>query len=358
MSGVLQLARPEIRALEPYSHAAWEPHLERLHANEMPWRAQGDNSAAGLNRYPEPQPRALIARLAELYAVPADQVLAGRGSDEAIDLLVRAFCRAGQDGIVICPPTFGMYAVAAGIQGADVKEIPLRASDGFAVDCDGVLEACSPDVKLVFLCSPNNPTGNLIAAGDVESLCEALTDRALVVVDEAYIEFSGRGSLAGRLTRYGNLVVLRTLSKAYALAGARIGALLASAEVVSLLRRIIPPYALPSPSVESALTLLGEPQLRFAAARIATVRAERERVAAQLRKLAAVERVWPSDANFVLVECTDVDEVLAAARQAHLIVRDLRRQFGLSRCVRISIGTPEQNDRLVAAIAAVDGRPR
>lgn len=355
---VLDLARPEIRALEPYSHAAWQPHLERLHANEMPWRAQGDNSVAGLNRYPEPQPAELIARLAQLYDVAPEQVLAGRGSDEAIDLLVRAFCRAGTDGVLICPPTFGMYAVAAGIQGATIERVPLQAGAGFALDRERVLAACSRNVKLLFLCSPNNPTGSLIDSADIEALCASLAESAVVVVDEAYVEFSGRPSCVQLLPRYPNLVVLRTLSKAYALAGARIGALVASPDIVSLLRRIIPPYALPSPAVEAALTLLQPPQLAFAAARIETVLSERGRLAERLGRLPQIERVWPSAANFLLVECQNPDQILDAARSAHLIVRDVRRQPQLERCVRISVGTPEQNDRLSAAIAAVDGDGR
>jgi len=358
MSRVLDLARPEIRALEPYSHAAWQPHLERLHANEMPWRAQGDNSVAGLNRYPEPQPAELIARLAQLYDVAPEQVLAGRGSDEAIDLLVRAFCRAGTDGVLICPPTFGMYAVAASIQGATIERVPLPTAAGFALDRDRVLAACSPNVKLLFLCSPNNPTGSLIDSADIEALCASLAESAVVVVDEAYVEFSGRPSCVQLLPRYPNLVVLRTLSKAYALAGARIGALVASPDIVSLLRRIIPPYALPSPAVEAALTLLQPPQLAFAAARIETVLSERRRLAERLGRLPQIERVWPSAANFLLVECRNPDQILDAARSAHLIVRDVRRQPQLERCVRISVGTPEQNDRLIAAIAAVDGDAR
>src|SRR5205823_7261587 len=149
MSWVTELARPEIVALKAYEHAAWEPRLERLHANELPWRASGDESLAGLNRYPEPQPRALIERLAALYGAAPESILAGRGSDEAIDLLVRAFCRAGRDAVLVCPPTFAMYAVAARIQGAQVATVPLRAAAGFALDERAVVEGCAADVKIV-----------------------------------------------------------------------------------------------------------------------------------------------------------------------------------------------------------------
>jgi histidinol-phosphate aminotransferase len=240
---ILRLARPDIAQLQPYQHAAWDPALERMHANEMPWRAQGDNTMAGLNRYPEPQPRALVERMALLYGARPSQILVGRGSDEAIDLLARAFCRAGTDSVVITPPTFGFYKVAAQIQGAKVCEVPL-SRDGFQLDADAVI-AAGRSAKIVFLCSPNNPTGNLLDEAAMLRVCRELAATSLVVLDEAYIEFSGRASLVARLAEFPNLVILRTLSKAYALAGARLGTLIASEEIVGLLQRIIPPYAIP-----------------------------------------------------------------------------------------------------------------
>ena len=189
MSGVLQRARPEILALAPYSPARWDPALVRLHANENPWRPDGDTSSTGLNRYPEPQPTALFRRLGSLYGVSPDEVLVGRGSDEGIDLLVRAFCAAGESEVVVCPPTFAMYRFAAEVQGARVVEVPLRPGD-FALDPAAVLAACGPATRLVFLCSPNNPTGNALEPAAVEEVIAGLRDRALVVVDEAYVEFA------------------------------------------------------------------------------------------------------------------------------------------------------------------------
>src|SRR6185295_6917243 len=173
-------------------HASWDPAYDRLHANELPWRAETDRSIEGLNRYPEPHPHALAARLAELYGVPAAQLLPGRGSDESIDLLVRGFCRAGVDNVIICPPTFGMYSVAARIQGAEVREVPLT-KDAFALDVAGILRAQDANTKIVFLCSPNNPTGNLIPPESIERVLEGVD--GLVVVDEAYLEFSGSASI-------------------------------------------------------------------------------------------------------------------------------------------------------------------
>jgi histidinol-phosphate aminotransferase len=345
----MSLARPDIAALKPYEHAAWDPALERLHANEFPSRSPVDRSEAGLNRYPEPQPRPLIERLAQLYAVPRECVLAARGSDEAIDLLTRAFCRAGRDAVLVCPPTFGMYSVSARIQGAAVIEAPLRAGDGFALDERAVLAHCAAQVKLVFLCSPNNPTGNLLDEQTLGRLGRALMGRALLVVDEAYIEFADRPSLARFLGEQPNLAVLRTLSKAYGLAGARCGALLAAAEVVALLRKIIPPYAIAQPALEAVLERLDPRALAGARAELALLLRERARMAAALAALPRVRRVWPSAANFLLVELEDAGDALERGRRAGLLVRDARGYSGLGEALRVTVGTPGQNGRLLEA---------
>ena len=347
-SSILRLARPDILELQPYQHAAWDPSLERMHANEMPWRASGDNSISGLNRYPEPQPRALVERMAQLYGVPARQLLVGRGSDEAIDLLVRAFCRAGQDNVVITPPTFGFYKVAARIQGAGVIEVPLLRDD-FALAAEQVI-AAGKRAKIVFLCSPNNPTGNLLDEAAMLRVCAELADKALVVVDEAYVEFCGRASLTARLAEFPNLVILRTLSKAYALAGARLGTAIASEEIIGLLRRIIPPYAIPASTVEDVLALTEAPQRALSVARIRALLDERSRMRERLEHCANVARVFPSDANFLLIECRDSRRFFEAGKSAGLIVRDFSSYPGLAHCLRISIGTPEQNQRLLAAV--------
>jgi histidinol-phosphate aminotransferase len=273
---VLALARPEILHLQPYSHAAWLPSLTRLHANEAPWRPPGDATAAGLNRYPEPQPKALVARLAALYGVAPDMLLVGRGSDEAIDLLSRIYLRAGTDAILQCPPTFGMYRVAAHIQGAGVVEVPLERDLGWSLDPGRLLAAWRPAMKIVYLCSPNNPTANAFDLEAIEAVCTALDGKAIVAVDEAYIEWSGRRSLAAWLERFPTLAVLRTLSKAHALAGARIGALLAHPDLIELARRVIPPYSLAQPTIEAALRALEPDALAAARARIETLLAERD----------------------------------------------------------------------------------
>ncbi|GAP67465.1 histidinol phosphate aminotransferase apoenzyme [Mizugakiibacter sediminis] len=348
---VLELARPEIRALQPYSSARMEASGGQvlLNANESPWPPPGDGGR-GLNRYPGPQPAALVARLAALYGVAAGQVLAARGSDEAIDLLVRAFCRAGADAVVVCPPTFGMYAVSARVQGAEVIEAPL--ADGFALDADALLAAATPAVKLVFVCTPNNPTGGVVPPATLERLAAALRGRALLVVDEAYVEFAGTPSAAALLPRFDNLVVLRTLSKAWALAGARIGALLAAPEIVALLRRIMPPYPLPTPCVDAALAALDARGVALMHERAALLRAERARLAVRLAALPGVLAVLPSQANFLAVRFADAAATWRALLDAGIVVRDVGRQRGLAGCLRIGVGAPAENERLLAALAA------
>lgn len=355
MNKNLALARPDILTLQPYVHAVWEPSLERLHANENPWRSAGDESIAGLNRYPESSSQALHERLAELYGVSVEQVLAGRGSDEGIDLLVRSFCRAGQDSVIVCPPTFGFYSVASKVQGATVVPVPLLKEQGFALDYDGVLTACSNKVKLVFLCSPNNPTGNALDAMKMQALCRALDGRALAVIDEAYIEFAARDSFVKLLPQHPNLVVLRTLSKAYALAGARCGTVIADQDIIALLARVLPPYAIPTSTVESVLAATAPERRTDIANRIQTLIGERNKLAGELAQLPLIRRVWPSDANFLLVECTDADRVFEAAKSVGLILRDQRSQRELAHCLRISVGTPEQNERLLRSLRAAQG---
>jgi histidinol-phosphate aminotransferase len=351
VNSLLALARPEIVALKAYSHAAWLPTLTRLHANEAPWRPNGDDSNLGLNRYPEPQPAALIERLSALYDVPASSVLATRGADEAIDLLARIFLRAGVDSILQCSPSFGMYQVAARIQGADVIEIPLSRERGWNLDARQLLEAWSPSVKLVFLCSPNNPTGNLLDAAMLERVCVGLQHKAVVVIDEAYIEWSKSPSLTSWLARFPHLVILRTLSKAHALAGARLGAMLAAPELIEVARRVIPPYALTQSSIEAALRALQPAELAISQARRGSLLAEREYLRGGLSDSRLVAKVWPSDANFLLIDCHDAERFMKDSMAGGSIVRDLRGYPALPNSIRVSVGTRTQNDALLASVS-------
>jgi histidinol-phosphate aminotransferase len=346
---VLDLARADIRDMQPYSSARMEASGGRvfLNANESAWAPTGD-LGLGCNRYPEPQPPELMSALAELYGVRRDQLLVGRGSDEAIDLLVRAFCYAGRDAIVIQPPTFGMYSVCARIQGAAVIEVPL--AEDFTLDVDALLAAVTPAVKLVFVCTPNNPTGQQVPRADIERLLRELTGRALLVVDEAYAEFADAGSVADLLDRHENLVVLRTLSKAWALAGVRIGSLLANAEVVSLLRRILPPYPLPLPCVDAALLALSGWGKVNARERVNLVRDQRALMSEQLNRLPSVRAVLPSHANFLAVRFVDAEAAYRLLLADGVVVRDVRRYPNLGDALRITIGMPAENARVLAVL--------
>lgn len=354
---VLDLARPEIRTLQPYSSARMEAGGGQimLNANESAWEPAGD-AGAGCNRYPDPQPETLLQALAALYGVRREQLFVGRGSDEAIDLLVRTFCRAGQDAIAIQPPTFGMYAVSARIQNAAVIEVPLAAD--FSLDISALLAAITPAVKLVFLCTPNNPSGKSIPRADIERVAQALAGKALLVVDEAYIEFSDQSSVIDLVERYEHIAVLRTLSKAWALAGARIGSLIASPDVIALIRRIMPPYPLPLPCVAAALAALSPSGQEAARGHLAVVREQRAIMRHALDALTGVRAVLPSDANFLAVRFDDAGAVYQRLLQAGIVVRDIRRYPQLQDALRITIGTPEENAQVIALLKspAMNGR--
>lgn len=347
-----RLARPSILSLRAYEHAHWDSRFERLHANESPWPppidAEGDRLA--LNRYPEPQPQALIDALASNYGVASSDVLVSRGSDEGIDLLTRVFCEAGRDSVIVCPPTFGMYAVAAATQGAKVHDAPLTAD--FQLDVAKIKSFIDAGSKILWICSPNNPTGNLLDSTDIESILDYSKNRCLVVIDEAYAEFSQAPSWITRRDAYPNLVILRTLSKAYGLAGARIGCLIASPVVIRLLRKIIPPYAIASASVDEALRTLQLASKAVIDSRITSTLKERERLAGELRSSPLIATVYPSHSNFLLVQPHDSSAVLKRLKDIGILVRDFSGRSSLGPAIRITVGSPEQNDRIITAISS------
>jgi len=346
---VLARIRPDLAEFRAYASARSGGLDARvlLNANEAPhdaWRA-----SRGRNRYPEPQPAVLRARLAALYGVAPDRLWIGRGSDEAIDLLLRAFCRAGRDNIVTPAPTFGMYRVGARLQGAACREVALDADRGFVLDPERLLARVDADTKLVIVCSPNNPTGTLWHSA-LAFLAERLDGRALLVVDEAYVEFADAPSATALLDRHENIAILRTLSKAHALAGARIGALIAPAALAAFIGRIAAPYPLPSPSIELALAALEPAALEATRVRIGAIRSERERLRASLAGLRGVRAVWPSEANFVLARFDDARAAFDGALAAGVLVRDVSDQLGLAGCLRITVGAAAENAALLGAL--------
>lgn len=353
MNDTLALLRADLRGFGGYQSArtATSAGSIWLNANESAWPNGADPDGRNL-RYPDGQPAALRSALAQLYACRPEQLLIGRGSDEAIDLLVRATCRAGHDAVLVTPPVFGMYAVSARLQDARLVEVPLNdGHDGFALDFDAVLAAARRSkAKLVFLCSPLNPTGAALPTGAILLLAKALRGQALVVVDEAYGEYSATASCAAWIDSQPNLLVLRTLSKAHALAAARIGCVLGAPQLIAALRTCQAPYPVPAPCTQLALAALAPAALAATQRHIAATIAERERLDRTLACLPGIVRVYPSDANFLLVRFVEAARAHAALLSAGVVVRDQRHLPQLADALRISIGRPDQNDAVLAAL--------
>lgn len=354
MSTLESLLREDLRGFAGYRSARLDvgEGVAWLNANESPWPNPSDPGER-LRRYPTPQPQALRDAAAALYGVDAEQVLATRGSDEGIDLLLRACCMPGTSAVAITPPVFGMYAVCARLHGARILEVPLLDGDeGFRVDMPGLATAArAGEARIVFLCSPGNPTGDAVPLPEIASLARQLQGQAVVVVDEAYGEYASGPSAITLLASHDNLVVLRTLSKAHALAAARIGFVLAAPVLIQALQRCQAPYPLPVPSVDAALAALAPGVVRRTRARAGRIRRARERLAEALRTLPCVSRVYPSEGNFLLLRFHDADAALARLASAGVVVRDMRAAPLLGDALRITVGGPRQNAMLLAALS-------
>ncbi len=338
-----RLARPEVLQLPPFNisaNADFGSDAIKLDANENPFPPLGDGPlAATVNRYPDPQPRRLVAAMAALYGIGRDQIVITRGADDAIDMLVRAFCRPGEDAIAISSPTFTAYEHFARLQGARVIDVPLAA--GFAFDPESFIAGIEgKGVKLAFICSPNNPTGNEVDPACVLRVAEDLED-TIVVVDEAYLEFSSMPSLTCEAVTRPNIVVLKTLSKAYGLAGARVGAAIANAELIDMAARVLPPYPLPSLSIEAAVAALAPSRRALHDERIARIKAERDRLAPLLATSPLVRSVRNGGGNFLFLEVANPDELAAKLRSLGIRVRF--RPQAAPGGIRLTIGTEAEN---------------
>ncbi len=340
------LLRPSIRELKPYRSARDDFKSGiLLDANENPY-SPGVEQASGLNRYPDPHCDALRARLSELKGISPEQIFAGNGSDEAIDLLIRMFCEPGRDRIIITPPTYGMYRVSADINGVACIECPLNPD--FTLNPERILDA-APGAKLIFLCSPNNPTSNRISTDAIEQILSK--SGCLVVVDEAYIDFSEEKSLLPLIDRYPNLVVLQTLSKAWGLAGIRLGMAFGAVGLISYMMRVKPPYNVNALTQQTALDALSsEGKFRE---HLTLILRERERVSEALKKMRIVKHVHPSDANFLLVNVENALDLYHGLARKGVIVRYRGDQLHCNNCLRITIGTPAENDALLLAMREV-----
>ena len=338
---IYSLVRPNIRNLAPYSTARDECQVKIgsfLDANENPFNN-------GYNRYPDPRQKELKSLISKIKGLPVKNMFIGNGSDEAIDLCFRVFCEPAVDNAVSIVPTYGMYKVAADINNVQMREVPL--GEGFSLPVEGLLQACDSNTKLMFVCSPNNPTGIAFPVSEILRLAESF--EGMLVVDEAYIDFSSQPSLSGYIAEYPNLIVLQTLSKAYGMAALRLGLAFADERTMSMFANVKYPYNISLAGMERAMGLLK----RDVASEVEVIKSERSRMAEALAELPRVRKVWPSDANFLLVEVDDARGLYDELIDAQVIVRDRSRVVGCAGCLRITVGTPAENDKVLAVIGGL-----
>lgn len=345
-NSVSDLARQLVQDLVPYASArsSMSGGAVWLNANENAL-APAYQLDGTFNRYPSCQPKAVIDAYAAYAGVAPEQVLVSRGADEGIELLIRSFCEPKQDSITICPPTYGMYAISAESNQTAVNKVLLVNNE--QLDLAGIF-ATTP--KLVFICSPNNPTGDLIPREQIIAVLEQFQGKALVVVDEAYIEFAPSATVVPLLSRYPHLVILRTLSKAFGLAGLRCGFTLAAPEVINALKKLIAPYPIAEPVAQIAAQALAPAGIAQMQQSVATINQLRQEFYQFAQGLEGVQKVWPSNANYVLLQVADAAACVAALINEDILIRNQSSQLGLSQVVRVSIGNPDEMQRLKQAM--------
>ena len=357
MSIANKLARKELIAMVPYQSArrlfASSGDMQGkiwLNANEASGPGDYQVSSDSINRYPDFQPENLLKAYSQYCQLPTENILATRGADEGIELIIRTFCQAYQDSVLICPPTYGMYAISAENHGADIIKVPLTKN--LTLDLAG-LKAQVGQAKVVFLCSPGNPTGNLLSQDEIQAALELFAESAMVVVDEAYIEFSPEQSVASWLKKYPHLVVLRTLSKAFALAGLRCGFTLANTDVIAMLSKVIAPYPVSAPVADIASTALASSGLEQMNIRVQETNELRAQLTHWLAQQEWCSQVFNSDANFVLFRCQNEaikNFIFDGLAKQGILIRDQSKQLNLSDCLRISIGSEDELNLLMQSI--------
>jgi histidinol-phosphate aminotransferase len=337
-----QLIRKNIAAMKAYSSARDEFNgMEGvfLDANENPYEN-------GVNRYPDPYQSELKKELAKIKGVSPKNMVLGNGSDEVLDLLFRAFCEPKQDNVVITAPSYGMYKVLANLNNVELKEVLLE--EDFSLNPNKILEAVNENTKMILLCSPNNPTGNIIDFEVIEKLL--INTNCLVVIDEAYIDFSTKNSSIEKLNKYNQLVVSQTLSKYYGMAGIRLGMCFASEEIITILNRIKPPYNVNVLTQNKALELLKNYDNSYKN----EVIEQRKLLSESLAELPFVVKVYPSDANFILIKTTDANTIYNELIKKQIVVRNRTKELLCENCLRITVGTPVENELLINALKSYD----
>ena len=341
---IQQLVRPNIRNLKPYSSARNEFTGRAqvfIDANESPFNEP-------YNRYPDPLQQQLKARLSEVKGVPAEQIFLGVGSDECIDLIYRIFCEPACDNVVAISPSYGMYEVCADINNVEYRTVALN--ENFELATDRLLAACDRHTKVVWLCSPNNPTGNAFSTESLADVCRRFP--GIVAIDEAYVNFSEQGSMLPRLADLPNLIVMQTFSKAMASASVRLGMAFASKEIIALFNKVKYPYNINLLTQQYALYLLG--RIGEITDEVAQIIACRHVLADELKQLRCVQRVYRSDANFLLVRVGDADRLYDYLLAHGIVVRNRNRVPGCSGCLRLTVGTPEENELLIKTLKEYD----
>jgi histidinol-phosphate aminotransferase len=351
---VNRLLCENLKALKPYESArrifaGGDSGSETwLNANESPFANDFTVDTAHFNRYPDCQPQRVLLPYAEYAGVQANQLLVSRGADEGIELLIRTFCTPGKDSILICPPTYGMYAISAETCNVGIEKAPLKAD--FSLDIPA-MSAYQGKVNLVFICSPNNPTGTSIGRAQLKQVLEHFADSALVVVDEAYIEFDAGNTWSTELATYPNLVVLRTLSKAFALAGLRCGFTLANSEVIQCIMKVIAPYPVPEPVAQIAAQALSQKGLEQMAEQVEYLYQQKQWLKQQLSQFPELELVGDDKANFILFRYSQKQALMDFLVENAVLIRDQSKQINLDNCLRITLGTQQQNEKLLGLMA-------
>jgi histidinol-phosphate aminotransferase len=338
------LVRHNIRLLKPYSSARHEFKGEAsvfLDANENSYGSPVDNR---YNRYPDPLQGQLKSELSKITGVATCKIGIGNGSDEVIDLAYRIFCNPGSDNVIICPPTYGMYAVNAGINDVETRSVNLTKD--FQLDLPGIVQATDSHTKLLFICSPNNPTGNNMKRSDVKWLLSNFS--GIVIIDEAYINYSKQRSFIDDLDEYPNLVVMQTLSKAWGLAALRVGICYASTYIIDLFNKVKPPYNINEASQQTALAALQN--IDQVNTWVEEIEEQKTSLVYEIKKFAFVKKVYPSDANFILVKVEAASRLYQYLASCGIIVRNRSNEINCQNCLRISIGTPEENELLIKAL--------
>lgn len=340
-----------LKSLKPYESARrlFSGGRVFLNANESPFANDFCLNTDKFNRYPDCQPPAVIAAYAEYAGVEEAQVLNTRGADEGIELLIRAFCQPGKDRILICPPTYGMYAISAETCNIATEKAPLKAD--FSLDVEAICQF-KGKVNLVFICSPNNPTGTSVDPHQIKQVVEHFADTALVVVDEAYIEFDLENSWASSLPRYHNLVILRTLSKAYALAGLRCGFTLADPAVIQALLKVIAPYPVPEPVAQIAAQALSHQGVATMKAQVDFLDKQKQQLKSALSAFPDITLVGDDKANFILFRVPQKQALMDYLVANGVLIRDQSKQLGLNNCLRVTLGNEQQNSLLLALMAS------